>query len=862
MKRRGREKSVVNVGAMPARLRRFTGRLVRLSLIAGALAVLAAAPAQAAPFAYVTNDTGAGEVHQFDMGPGGGLTPLSPASVPAGSFSTDVAVSPDNASVYVANQATGDVSQYDVNPGGTLTPKSPATVLAGVTPVGVAVSPDGASVYVTNQSSGDVSQYDVGPGGVLTPKSPATVLAGPSPVLVTVSPDGANVYVTNGGDDTVSQYDVGPGGVLAPKTPPTVATGVSPVEVTVSPDGASAYVANAGSHTVSQYDVGPGGLLTPKTPPVVPTGFQPIGVVVSPDGASAYVTNAADGTVSQYDVGPGGLLTAKIPPAVTAGTTPQLLAMSADGANVYVANFNDGTVSQYDVGPGGALAPKSPATVAAGFSPIAVALTSAPPAPQCSDGIDNDGDTKIDFGTGPSNDPGCLSATDNTENTDANPQCSDELDNDGDTKIDFGTGPTNDPGCTSATDNSENTDANPQCSDELDNDGDTKIDFGTGPTNDPGCTSATDNSENTDSNPQCSDGLDNDGDGKIDFGTGPSNDPGCTSATDTSEADGPQTLSFQAQADARVEEDHKSTNYGTSQTLGADDDPEIESFLSFNVTGVSGTIQSAKLRVRTTSNGTNNGPAAYKTTNSWTETGIKWSNRPSRTSSATDDKGSLAANTVVEYNVKTLVSGNGTHSFILATSSSDGVEFHSREASNPAFRPELVLTVSSQPAPPPPVQSVTIFAEADARVEEGKSSSNFGSSSLLRTVAGGDPDVESFLRFNVTGVSGTIQSAKLRLTTTSNGTNNGPAAYKTTNSWTESGLKWSNKPSRTSGATDDKGSIGGNTAVEWEVKTLLTGNAIHSFILAQSASDGVDFNSREVSDSSKRPRLIITFSGS
>jgi hypothetical protein len=75
-----------------------------------------------------------------------------------------------------------------------------------------------------------------------------------------------------------------------------------------------------------------------------------------------------------------------------------------------------------------------------------------PPAPQCSDGIDNDNDGKIDV----YNDPGCASAQDNDE-TDpfvsplALPQCSDATDNDGDGKVDYPA----DLGCTSATDNDE-----------------------------------------------------------------------------------------------------------------------------------------------------------------------------------------------------------------------------------------------------------------------------------------------------------------------------------------------------------------------------------------------------------------------
>ncbi len=104
---------------------------------------------------------------------------------------------------------------------------------------------------------------------------------------------------------------------------------------------------------------------------------------------------------------------------------------------------------------------------------------------QCNDGIDNDGDTKIDYGTGTNNDPGCSSENDNTE-TDgvASSQCNDGLDNDGDTFIDY----PNDNGCSSSTDDSE---ISTQCNDGLDNDGDTFIDY----LSDGGCESFDDDSE-------------------------------------------------------------------------------------------------------------------------------------------------------------------------------------------------------------------------------------------------------------------------------------------------------------------------------------------------------------------------------
>jgi DNA-binding beta-propeller fold protein YncE len=140
---------------------------------------------------YVAN--GLTDVSQYDVGPGGVLQPKDPPAVPAGDYPQAVAVSPDGGSVYVTNYnptnpGGNTVSQYDVGAGGALEPKDPAMVEAGLGPIGVAVSPDGASVYVANENSDNISQYDVGAGGALQPKNPATVAAGDDPFYVAVSP--------------------------------------------------------------------------------------------------------------------------------------------------------------------------------------------------------------------------------------------------------------------------------------------------------------------------------------------------------------------------------------------------------------------------------------------------------------------------------------------------------------------------------------------------------------------------------------------------------------------------------------------------------------------------------------------------
>jgi DNA-binding beta-propeller fold protein YncE len=81
------------------------------------------------------------------------------------------------------------VSRYAIGPGGALTPLSPATVSTGIQPFSVTVDPSGRFAYVSNVNGSTVSQYTIGPGGALTALSPATVPAGSGPVsIVTVRP--------------------------------------------------------------------------------------------------------------------------------------------------------------------------------------------------------------------------------------------------------------------------------------------------------------------------------------------------------------------------------------------------------------------------------------------------------------------------------------------------------------------------------------------------------------------------------------------------------------------------------------------------------------------------------------------------
>src|SRR6478672_7787254 len=153
-------------------------------------------------------------------------------------------------------------------------------------------------------------------------------------------------------------------------------------------------------------------------------------------------------------------------------------------------------------------------------------------------------------------------------------------------------------------------------------------------------------------------------------------------------------LTFTPDADAYVKQGSPTTNYGTASSLQVNgvSNPGMEIFMRFTFTGLTGTVQSVRLRVYATTNGTKNGPAVYGTSTSWTETSITWNKRPARTSGAVDNKGNIGINSWAEYDVTSLVAGNGTFSFVLAADSSDGVWFSSRQGSHP---PQLVVSFSS-----------------------------------------------------------------------------------------------------------------------------------------------------------------------
>ncbi len=337
---------------------------------------------------------------------------------------------------------------------------------------------------------------------------------------------------------------------------------------------------------------------------------------------------------------------------------------------------------------------------------------------------------------------------------------------------------------------------------------------------------------------------------------------------------------YRPTADAWVEQQAPSRNYGTDTELITDRSPLRESLLKFSVSGVSGTFQSAKLRVYVHGPSVS-GPEVYGTATDWSENTVTWNSRPQRTTSRLAvHQGATGDEVWIEFDVSAHVKGNGTFSFVLVPTSGDNVEIYSREGTRP---PELVLTLGSgsavapaptatatatatagtsvtptaqptatAPAPPPlPAGAIVVAPQADALVKQDNPTSNYGRITTL--VSDHSPVVESFLRFQVSGTGGGVTKAILRLYAT-NGTTVPTQIYGAAPNWEETSLTWSNRPGRVTGIVGELAKVPVNAWVDYDITALVAGDGTVNLVIVNTHSDGVVFSSRE---GAAPPQLIV-----
>ena len=192
------------------------------------------------------------------------------------------------------------------------------------------------------------------------------------------------------------------------------------------------------------------------------------------------------------------------------------------------------------------------------------------------------------------------------------------------------------------------------------------------------------------------------------------------------------TLTFRPVADTYVASDTPATSLGTRTQHWIDNSPSRRMFLKFTVSGVTEPVVSARLRmhVDNVTNAQSNRGGTYRlTTNTtWTEAGTTWNAQPAINGATLGSIGAVSRNTWVELNVTSAITGNGTYSIGVTTTSSDGAAFDSREAGT-TLAPQLVLVTQ------PPVSGDPVLVGA-GDIANSASSGDTATAALLDNIPG------------------------------------------------------------------------------------------------------------------------------
>ena len=245
------------------------------------------------------------------------MAQLSVPSVSTGNGPRNMVADPTGHYVYVVNATDATISQYMVGPGGGLTALSPAIVAIPAAAylyfTAATVDPLGRFLYVLfvqNSIANSplfAAQYSIGSDGVLNPLVPFVVKLAPSflETQMVIEPSGRYAYIATGG------FSIGSDGTLTPLSD-------------VPGPGGPLAIAPSGHYLYSVYgtwfSINPDGALAPtggQWPAITyqedPYSPAPVGMTFSSAGPSAYMfvydtttVEATGGAVYAYRVTDSG----------------------------------------------------------------------------------------------------------------------------------------------------------------------------------------------------------------------------------------------------------------------------------------------------------------------------------------------------------------------------------------------------------------------------------------------------------------------------------------------------------------------------------------------------------------------------
>lgn len=223
-------------------------------------------------------------------------------SIPQRSAFVGLAFSPDGRTLYSSGGDADVIYRYDWSAGrATLHDSIPLSETRAEHgdryPAGLAVSPDGATLYVAEDLSDSVAVVDLATRAVVQ-----RLAAGRYPYDVVAAPNG-RVYVSAWGGSTVTVYEPTSGGRLRERT--AIPAARHPSSLLLNADGSRLYVASGSTDHVAVIDTKGervmSRLLDP--PPAGPgEGATPDGLALSADGARLFVAEADANAVAVFDL--------------------------------------------------------------------------------------------------------------------------------------------------------------------------------------------------------------------------------------------------------------------------------------------------------------------------------------------------------------------------------------------------------------------------------------------------------------------------------------------------------------------------------------------------------------------------------
>lgn len=152
-----------------------------------------------------------------------------------------------------------------------------------------------------------------------------------------------------------------------------------------------------------------------------------------------------------------------------------------------------------------------------------------------------------------------------------------------------------------------------------------------------------------------------------------------------------------------------------------------------------------------------------------------------------------------------------------------------------------------------PAPVIVVTPVADSYVEERFPDATHGSEDRIHIDA--HFPQTAYLRFDLTGLTGVVQSATIDFKVKNESNTGGTIHSVSNNSWDENTLTYNNRPSIDGPALDTAGVAVKNEIVQMDVTQAINGGGVYSFAIVSDSSNGVQYQSRE---GATGPTLTIT----